>query len=40
MTKKNIKLIQLSKIVHIIIEEMRNLGVENFDQIFLEIYTE
>lgn len=40
MPKKDTKLIQLSEKVHIAVEEMKNLGVENLDQMFLEIYTE
>ena len=40
MPKKDTKLIQLSEKVHITVEEMKNLGVENLDHMFLEIYTE
>lgn len=40
MPKKDTKLIQLSEKVHIAVEEMKNLGVENLDHMFLEIYTE
>lgn len=40
MPKKDTKLIQLSEKVHITVEEMKNLGVENLDRMFLEIYME
>ena len=40
MPKKDTKLIQLSEKVHITVEEMKNLGVENLEHMFLEIYTE
>lgn len=40
MPKKDTKLIQLSEKIHITVEEMKNLGVENLDHMFLEIYTE
>lgn len=40
MPKKDTKLIQLSEKVHITVEEMKNLGIENLDHMFLEIYTE
>ena len=40
MPKKDTKLIQLSEKVHITVEEMKNLGVENLDRMFLEIYIE
>lgn len=38
MPKKDTKLVQLSEKVHIAVEEMKNLGVENLDRMFLEIY--
>ena len=38
MPKKDTKLVQLSEKVHIAVEEMKNLGVENLDHTFLEIY--
>ena len=40
MPKKSTKLEQLSEKIHITVEEMRNLGVENLDHMFLEIYVE
>lgn len=40
MPKKDTKLVQLSEKVHITVEEMKNLGVEHLDRMFLEIYTE
>ena len=40
MPKKDTKLIQLSEKIHITVEEMKNLGVENLDHMFLKIYTE
>ena len=40
MPKKSIQLEQLSEKIHITVEEMRNLGVENLDHMFLEIYVE
>lgn len=40
MPKKSTKLEQLSEKIHITVEEMRNLGVENLDHMFLEIYAE
>lgn len=38
MPKKDTKLVQLSEKVHIAVEEMKNLGIENLDHTFLEIY--
>ena len=38
MPKKDTKLEQLSEKIHITVEEMRNLGVEDLDHMFLEIY--
>lgn len=38
MPKKSTKLEQLSEKIHITVEEMRNLGVEDLDHMFLEIY--
>lgn len=38
MPKKDTKLVQLSEKVHLAVEEMKNLGVENLDHTFLEIY--
>ena len=38
MPKKSTKLEQLSEKIHITVEEMSNLGVENLDHMFLEIY--
>ena len=35
MPKKDTKLIQLSEKIHITVEEMKNLGVENLDHMFL-----
>ena len=40
MPKKDTKLEQLSEKIHITVEEMRNLGVEDLDHMFLEIYAE
>ena len=40
MPKKSTQLEQLSEKIHITVEEMRNLGVENLDHMFLEIYVE
>ena len=40
MPKKSTKLEQLSEKIHITVEEMRNLGLENLDHIFLAIYVE
>ncbi|MDE7432325.1 MAG: hypothetical protein K2N34_10500 [Lachnospiraceae bacterium] len=40
MPKKDTKLIQLSEKIHITVEEMKNLGVENLDHMFPKIYTE
>lgn len=40
MPKKDTKLVQLSEKVQITVEEMKNLGVENLDRMFLEIYIE
>ena len=40
MPKKSTQLEQLSEKIHITVEEMRNLGVENLDHMFLEIYAE
>ena len=40
MPKKSTKLEQLSEKIHITIEEMRNLGVEDLDHMFLEIYVD
>ena len=40
MPKKDTKLIQLSEKIHITVEEMKNLGVENLDHMLLKIYTE
>ena len=37
MPKKDTKLEQLSEKIHITVEEMRNLGVEDLDHMFLEI---
>lgn len=39
MPKKDTKLIQLSEKVQSTVEEMKNLGVENLDHMFLEIYS-
>ena len=38
MPKKSTQLEQLSEKIHITVEKMRNLGVENLDHMFLEIY--
>ena len=40
MPKKSTKLEQLSEQIHITVEEMKNLGVENLDHMFLEVYAE
>lgn len=40
MPKKSTKLEQLSEKIHITVEEMKNLGVENLDHMFLEKYVE
>lgn len=40
MPKKSTKLEQLSEKIHITVEKMRNLGAENLDHMFLEIYTQ
>ena len=40
MSKKSTKLEQLSETIHIAVEDMKNLGIENLDQLFLEIYVE
>lgn len=40
MPRKSTQLEQLSQKIHITVEEMRNLGVENLDHMFLEIYVE
>lgn len=39
MPKEDTILIQLSEKVHITVEEIKNLGVENLDHMFLKIYT-
>ena len=40
MPKKSTQLEQLSEKIHIAVEEMRNLGMDNLDHMFLEIYAE
>lgn len=40
MPKKDTKLEKLSEKIHITVEEIRNLGVENLDCMFMEIYAE
>lgn len=40
MPKKSTKLEQLSEKIHITVEKMRNLGAENLDHMFLEIYAQ
>lgn len=40
MPKKDTKLEKLSEKIHITVEEIRNLGVENLDCMFMEIYVE
>ena len=39
MPKKDTKLVQLSEKIQITVEEMRNLGVDNLDHMFLENFT-
>ncbi len=39
MPKKDTKPVQLSEKIHITVEEMKNLGVDNPDHMFIEIYT-
>lgn len=40
MPKKDTKPEKLSGTIHITVEEMKNLGIEGLDQMFMEIYTE
>ncbi len=40
MPKKDTKLEKLSEKIYITVEEMRKLGVENLDCMFMEIYAE